>query len=302
MTSGEIVRSHFLDEGDRYSNLDPEDIADLPYQTAQMISVDESYVGRARIEEIKKQIRETGVYDGPIMGRPEELAIRPEGYGALSIEETSPGWHRVLPLFVPWPETHPVGVMIWRDEQAKHARENPRLMFTKEETAAVVGAAQQVRSDMTDMYEQDILYAQGKYEALHEDFGEDDEDEEPEHRQAPEPYHFVEGITPAREYVAVVERPGAPLDENFTIYHAPIAALATSDPIRTQVVSYFDVKRLRDGGTTMLPTEFGEINKPAPPDGKRMPSPATIDGREIIPIEHLIDPQLFEANQGGHTS
>lgn len=100
-----------------------------------------------------------------------------------------------------------------------------------------------------------------------------------------DPREFILGVTVGRALLSVDELYDVEIDEErFIVRFAPLAALVEGEPVQEQRMTYLEVDRYRDGGTTFMPTQFGEVYKPA----RQHSMPATLDGDIITPLAGLM--------------
>lgn len=92
---------------------------------------------------------------------------------------------------------------------------------------------------------------------------------------------YVMGATYDGTIVSVDERSGL-TDDHFIVRVGSVAQLTQGTPISEQKMAYGtkDVIRFRDGGTTILRTQFGTVSKAAPQKNK-LPE---LDGKVLFPM------------------
>jgi hypothetical protein len=102
-----------------------------------------------------------------------------------------------------------------------------------------------------------------------------------------DPREFIMGVTEDKAVLSVDELYGVEIsEERFIVRYAPLDTLVEGIPAQEQRMTYFEVSRLRDGGTTNMPTRFGKIHRPTP----HRPAPTTIDGKVVTPLVELMIP------------
>lgn len=107
-----------------------------------------------------------------------------------------------------------------------------------------------------------------------------------------DPHEVVLGITSDGALLSVDEHYKADPFKGayFVVRHAPLSELASGQPFVRQEMTYGEVTRSRDGGTTIMPTQFGEIYSPAPSHAE----PTTLDSVPItpLPVDLLPNPEV----------
>lgn len=101
---------------------------------------------------------------------------------------------------------------------------------------------------------------------------------------AQDPQEMVKGVTENRELLVIDElHESESIDAHFIVRYASISKLIEDEPLEEQSMSYREVRRFRDGGTTIMPTKFGVVVSPAP--NRKLPS--RLDKKIIMPLSIL---------------
>jgi len=109
-----------------------------------------------------------------------------------------------------------------------------------------------------------------------------------------DPRQFILGITEGRELLSVDEMYGVDIsEERFIVRFSPLDRLVAGEQMQEQRMTYMEVRRIRDGGTTYMPTRFGNIHRPAP----HKEAPTTLDGKIVTPLTDAMPNQADTDSQ-----